>query len=300
MEAMRAFRDHALDSGVRIEDEYGDERVRLCSFDSAALGRRAECLLVFPKNWHAGYPTPVLYLLHGSDDDPRCWVDKTNLLELAEDTDAILVAPEAGVVGYYTDWSHPDSRGSRPEWERFHLEEVPRRLLGGCALAPEWSVAGISMGGYGALAYAANHPSLFTTAVSLSGLPHITKRFVSAFVCFTLRRQGEPGYAPFGNPRDNSSAWVSRDPFRQAERFRGTALYLAWGDGRKANGDAVFPGSGLVERLVSSSNRSFTRRLDKLGISYTASIGTGTHDWPYWQRELGKAWPFLRDRLSVS
>lgn len=298
MVSLLAFRAHAAEAGVSVEREPGRERVWRCSFDSAALGRRGECLLVTPKHWRTERPLPVLYLLHGSDDGPRCWLDKTELLELASDTEALVVAPEGGVVGYYSDWCHPGADGSRPEWERFHLQEIPDRVLDSCSLASRWVVAGISMGGYGALAYAASRPDLFAAAASFSGLPHITNRSVESFIRFTMRRQGEPGYAPFGNPRRISSLWVSRDPFHNASAFADTALYLAWGNGRKAEGDQVFPGSGLVERLVSRSHRDFTRRLDALGLSYTGRVSTGTHDWPYWRRELRWAWPFLREELS--
>lgn len=300
MDPGEAFRVAAADEGVRVRPRAAAPRVQLCTFASQALGRQAECIVVLPPGWTPSRTYPVLYLLHGSDDTPHCWLDKTDLLELAADTAAILVLPEAGVVGYYTNWRHPAADGTRPAWERFHLEEIPQRVLAGCAIETQCSVAGISMGGYGALAYAAKHPDRFRTAVSLSGLPHITKPSTAAFIMFTLRRQGERGGAPFGRKRDASSAWVKCDPYCDAEALRDTRVYLAWGDGRKGDGDAVYPGSGLIERLVARSNRSFRNRLRALGVRYVSCVRTGTHDWPYWRRELRRAWPFLTEEFPLT
>lgn len=298
MEAGEAFRAEAAAAGVRVRPHPTAPRIQLCSLDSAALGRQAECIVVLPRGWSPARTYPAVYLLHGSDDTPYCWLDKTDLLELAADAAAVLVLPEGGVVGYYTNWRYPAADGTRPAWERFHLEEIPQRVLAGCPTEKQYSVAGISMGGYGALAYATKYPDRFRTVVSLSGLPHITKHSITAFLKFTLRRQGERGYAPFGRKRDASSGWVKCDPYWKAAALRDARVYLAWGDGRKAGGDAVFPGSGLLERLVARSNRCFHRKLLALGVRHVSSVRTGTHDWPYWRRELRRAWRFLAEDFT--
>lgn len=281
---------------VTVHVDEHQPRVQTCTFDSPALGRPAECLVIAP----ARSPTatlPVLYLLHGSDDQPRCWVDKTPLLELSAETDAVIVAPEGGVVGYYTDWVHPGADGNRPGWERFHLEEIPRVLLGRAPVEKRFTIAGISMGGYGALTYACLYPDRFRAVASLSGLPHITKRSISAFVRFTVRRQGEPAHAPFGDPRGGDSVWTARDPFHNATRLMDTPVYLAWGTGRRLAGERAFVGSGLIERLVAHAHRDFVARLRSHGVTPVTSVHMGTHDWPYWQRELPRAWSFLVENM---
>src|SRR5437773_7393562 len=69
-------------------------------------------------------------------------------------------------AGWYSDWVE----GSR-QWETFHTSVLVRyvdrhfRTLGGGHRA----VAGLSMGGFGAMSYAARHRGLFTAAASFSG-----------------------------------------------------------------------------------------------------------------------------------
>lgn len=240
----------------------------------------------------------MLYLLHGSDDVSRCWLDRTDLLELSASTDAIVVLPEGGVVGYYTDWAHPAKDGIRPEWERFHLEEIRQHVLAGFRTTPRAVIGGLSMGGYGALAYAAKHPARFSAVASLSGLPHTTLRGVPAFLAFVLRRQHEPMHGPWGSPRGDRSRWLDNDVHHLADRLDGLAVYLAAGDGKPADGDTTYPFAGAVERLCARSTWSFAARLDELGIPYTASRYAGTHDWPYWRREFRRVWPFLAAQLE--
>ncbi|TMB02806.1 MAG: hypothetical protein E6J70_06435, partial [Deltaproteobacteria bacterium] len=81
----------------------------------------------------------------------------------------IIVMPDAGhdsEAGWYSDWAD----GSR-QWETFHTRVLVRYVDGHfrtLRLAHR-AVAGLSMGGFGAMSYAARHPGLFQAAASFSG-----------------------------------------------------------------------------------------------------------------------------------
>ena len=48
-----------------------------------------------------------------------------------------------------------------------------------------------------------------------------------------------------------------------------------------------------------AENVAFRARLMQLGAAATFdSYGPGSHDWPYWQRELHRAWPLLTNTLG--
>lgn len=296
----KSDRDSSDPAPTISEHTDGDNpRIHRVTFTSPAIGREVETLVVTPSDHRRQTVAelPVLFLLHGGDDVPRSWLEKTELLALSETEQLIVVAPEAGITGYYTRWSHPAADGTVPDWPRFHLDEVPVYVLPRFTTSTRWVVAGLSMGGYGAMAYAAKRPGAFAAAASISGLPHTTKRGIPAFLGFVLHRQGEQRHALWGSPTDDRRIWTANNPWHQAESLRGTALYLSSGDGRKERGDEVFTGSGLVERLIASSTWAFAERLDELSIGYVASRHRGTHDWPTWQREFRRCWPFLLNHL---
>jgi S-formylglutathione hydrolase FrmB len=243
---------------------------------------------------------PVLMLLHGADDGPSSWTREAALVERSGELDALVVLPDAGPVGFYTDWQHPDATGSPPRWEAFHLDEIPQLLEGRYRAGPTRVVAGVSMGGYGAIVYAAKRPGMFAAAASFSGLLHITRRGMPAFIAAMLLREREQRHALWGSPRRDRARWLANDPYHLAERLRGTALYLSCADGKPPPSDDVPPGSGMLERWVAPTTESLATRLAALGIPVTVSRGHGAHEWPTWQRELERSWPFLLRALGCA
>src|SRR5829696_5881865 len=71
---------------------------------SAALGRDAQVRLLTPVGWSASAPRrwPVLYLLHGCCDTYESWTRSTDVEDLRELRDVLVVMPEGGDVGFYS------------------------------------------------------------------------------------------------------------------------------------------------------------------------------------------------------
>jgi S-formylglutathione hydrolase FrmB len=60
-------------------------------------------------------------------------------------------------------------------------------------------------------------------------------------------------------------------------------------------------GTDPIESRLIVENTAFSSRLQILGIPARIDLyGPGTHNWPYWQRELHRAWPMLAGALGVS
>jgi diacylglycerol O-acyltransferase / trehalose O-mycolyltransferase len=122
--------------------------------------------LITPVGWSRERPRPVIYLLHGCCDTYDSWTRETDVETLPQLRDVLVVTPEAGDVGFYSDWL----RG--PAWETFHLEELRALLERDYGAGTRRAIAGLSMGGLGAMGYAARHPGMFGAAASFSGVLH--------------------------------------------------------------------------------------------------------------------------------
>jgi hypothetical protein len=138
------------------------------------------------------------------------------------------------------------------------------------------AVAGLSMGGFGAMSYAARHPDRFVAAAAFSGAVDTNHPLDIAIT----------GDEPFGPRATQEIRWRARNPWDLAENLRGLRLVVRTGDGE--------PVGDIVETVVHEMNVSFHERLTGLGIAHTwDDYGAGTHTWPYWQRDLRETLPQL-------
>ena len=271
------------------------ERILDLTVSSPALGRVAWARLLLPTRWSAEPDRrwPVLYLLHGCCDPHGSWTGATDVVDLTAGSDVLVVMPEGGRIGFYSDWAD-GSAG----WETFHLTELRRLLEERYRAGPVRAVGGLSMGGLGALAYAARWPGLFRAAASFSGIVHT--RLSPARTEWYRQLVRWEGADP-EKLWDGPAAWAAHNPYDLAPRLRGTALFLSAGDGRPGPLDP--PGTQVddVEAALAAENAALVTRLRELDIPVQVSFyGPGTHTAPYWQRELHRAWPLLRRALGLT
>ena len=107
---------------------------------------------------------PVLYLLHGLSDNHTIWCRRTSIERYAADYEVVVVMPN-GERGFYTDMAE----GYR-YWTMLseELPQIVRNLFPVSTKREDTFVAGLSMGGYGALKLALRCPERFAGAVALS------------------------------------------------------------------------------------------------------------------------------------
>ena len=281
------------DSGARIiEIEELDERMVDLTIDSPAVGTEKVRLLLppgFDPEADAGWP--VLYLLHGADDDYTSWTRETDVAELTADLPLLVVMPEAGELGFYSDWWN-GGEGGPPMWETFHLTEVRELLERNWQAGEDRVVAGLSMGGFGAMSYAARHPEMFEAAAAFSGVLNPLA----------------PGFDIhpnlWGSRIAQAEIWEAHDPVSIAPALEGTALYVSYGDGRPGPlDDAEDPRAAeraQVEAWLYPQSEAFVARLEELGIAATVdAYGPGTHAWAYWERGLHEAMPLMLEALGT-
>jgi len=278
---------------IEIVDERASANVRELRLASPAMGRAVSATVLTPPGWRPGGCYPVLYLLHGSSDDHHCWLRHTAILDMAAESGFLVVLPEAGRIGFYTDWEVPDRDATVPRWETFHTVELVALLEERFCASDVRLAAGISMGGYGALRYAIRRPGLFRAVASLSGLVHLTRPGIATLLTLlALRERTRPGRI-WGPRRRCHANWAANDPFLHADDLRGTRVFLSAGDGTRLPGDDFVPGMGRIERGSRAANEEFATRLLAVGADVTTHFTAGTHFWPTWRRHLAAAWPWL-------
>ncbi len=145
-----------------------------CDFFSDALQLGTSMTVVLPQQTEeqigvdgggADGPPPLLYLLHGLSDDHTAWNRYTAVARHAEKAGLAVVMPAVS-RSFYTNEAH----GLR-YWD-YVSEELPSVVHEFFRVASEPAqtfVAGLSMGGYGALKLAFSHPERYAAAASLSG-----------------------------------------------------------------------------------------------------------------------------------
>src|SRR5262249_8677449 len=115
---------------------------------------------------------PVLYLLHGgAGGNSAQWTTGGGATEaITEGRPVIVVMPDGGKVGWFTNWVD-QSQGAQ-NWAQFYLTQViPWTDLNFRTVASRngRAIAGLSMGGYGAVRLAQDRPDLFASLARFSG-----------------------------------------------------------------------------------------------------------------------------------
>ena len=279
---------------VVAQEQIGPHLVDL-TIQSSALGRTAKVRLLTPNGWEQrrrGDRWPVFYLLHGCCDTYDSWTRETDVEELRRLRNVLVVMPEAGPVGWYSNWWNHGA-GGPPAWETFHLRELRRLLERGYGAGHRRVVAGLSMGGFGALSYAARNPGMFRAAASYSGVVHPLHDGFPEGLMFVLAEFGEDPLALWGDPVAQRRIWEAHDPYYLAKRLRRTPVFLSVGDGTAGPLDPP----GVFDELEAElrlQNDAVAARFEQAGVPLrTDFYGPGTHSWPYWERELHRSLAML-------
>jgi S-formylglutathione hydrolase FrmB len=170
------------------------------------------------------------------------------------------------------------------------------------------------MGGFGTMSYAGRHPGFFRAAASFSGIlntlhPTVEPLFPGLYATWVLQAFLAPlGYDPlslFGDPVAQRDVWAAHNPADLVVNMRGTKLFVSCGNGQIGPLDppGTDPSAILVELEAGLylQNLEFIKRATAIGLDLTVDLyGAGTHTWPYWARELERAFPLLMRAIGTT
>jgi len=258
-------------------------RIECNSISSKILRRFVPYCVVLPASYDAqpSHRFPILYFLHGLGDNEQmfyhsgAWNLVEDQWEKGQLKEFLIATPAAGASFYI------NSRDGKNRYEDFLLEEFfpfiehhyrvhPGRAYRG--------IAGISMGGYGALHLAFRHPQLFSA---------VSAHSPALFEKLPVFLSGAPASSPrarilgsvFGIPPD-PVFWERNSPITLARtaNLSGLKIYFDCGDHDDYGFDA---GATILDKILKSRH-----------IPHEFHLYPGGHDWSFFAAHLPESLAF--------
>lgn len=214
---------------------------------------------------------PVVYLLHGATDNEEGWLRYTSVERYARERSVALVLPYVE-NSFYLKMKHG------PDYYRFITKELPMFLE---ATFPSIStkkedtyIAGLSMGGYGALMIGLRQPERFNAIASLSGaldpytmfkdniIPNINSDIVFGDIESIKKSEKDLFYLLEKNIKDNKE--IPR-------------IYQCCG----------------TEDFLYNMNKKFLNKAKSLNVDVRYEEGPGMHSWDFWDKMIVNALDFF-------
>lgn len=251
-------------------------QVKTIPLQSSLAGKALPYEVVLPRGYTlitSNKRYPVLYLLHGWGGRPQGWLTETKLEEYAARHQLILVLPE-GDNGWYTD----SANVSTDKYESYILQElIPdvdqrfRTITG----YKGRGVAGLSMGGYGALKFGLKYPDTFALSASMSGALDAPQRMDD----FSIKQT----FGEADNPLRAANDLFQLAKLLPAERVA-TLPYF-------------YVDCGTADPWA-KINRDLSTLLTERKIAHEYRELPGGHDWKYWDRQVQEILQLAAQRLS--
>ncbi|MEM7573886.1 MAG: alpha/beta hydrolase family protein [Bacteroidota bacterium] len=233
---------------------------------------------------------PVLYLLHGYTDDDSGWTQfgeahliADQLMGNGEVPPMIIVMPDAGVSWYIN-----SDEGEVP-YEDFFIKELIPHIEATYRVRSDRQfrgLAGLSMGGYGAMIYAVKHPELFSATCPLSAAIYTDAQVLG-------NDQGSWDYV-FGPPFTEGA--VGQGRLNEHYRANSVIDIVQEGDPERFENLGIYIDCGDDDFLVDGNFR-LSQVLREQGIDHEFRMRDGGHTWSYWRSALPEVLKFVGQRF---
>ena len=223
---------------------------------SEALGMQTSVNVIIPERGGdpAGPGFKCLYLLHGLSDDETIWMRRTSVERYADRYGICVVMPRAD-KSFYTDMKYG------PRYYTYVAKELPciiRNMFRVSARREDNFVAGLSMGGYGALKIALRESDAFCAGAGLSSAVDTEWWAVNIPEIY-----GEKPQIP---PQDD-------------------LLRLAEAKSCDENRPKLFVAVGTEDGLL-EQNRRLKAVLEKYNYNLVYRESPGNHNWEFWDEYI--------------
>lgn len=254
---------------------------------SQLLGRAVPYQVLYPVRYYSpdnrDKRFPVLYLLHGLTGHSTNWLENTRIALYATHYDLFIVMVE-GADGWYTD----SATVPADKYESYILRELIPDVEKGFRVSTRRdgrAIAGLSMGGYGAIKFGLKHPEMFALAASMSGAFQAPS--------WTEKELKDPGartdsvMQAFG-PADSPTRQAN-DVFKLARAVPAKQIsslpyfYLDCG----------------TEDYLFSNSRDLATLFQEQKIPHEYRELPGTHSWTYWDAQVQEILRLSTQKLSA-
>ena len=216
---------------------------------------------------------PVLYLLHGMYGDQNSWMNGSSIGRYARARGLAVVMPSVG-NSFYANQKHG---GRYFDYVSDELPEYIGKLLPFITTKKEkTAVAGLSMGGYGAIKVALRNPDRFSACAGLSGCLDMSVDI----------KADDEGWADicvcnWGEDYKNTLPGSDEDLLHLLDTFPESKekprIYVACG----------------TEDFLYSQNITFKNYIADRGFDFVYEEGPGAHTWDFWDKWIVPAINFL-------
>lgn len=250
---------------------------------------------------------PVLYLLHGAPGSSAQWVSAGARVEqITAGRPIIVVSVEGSRKSWYSNWRDPRPFGIQ-NWETFHMAQTVPWVdanLRTVASRRGRAIAGLSMGGFGAIKYAGLYNTTFQYAASFSGGLDSEGAAQSTAIIGTLTGLAGASYGPpataggsaiwggfgvFGIGRD--ARWAYNNPLKNIRRYAGMDLGLYTGEGTNPVDVIEMGARDTTEAFHVALNRSGIRHHYDRYVAGRFPGCNGGHNMVCWSAALEDALP---------
>lgn len=245
---------------VQLVSSNDDATVTDIRFPSPSLGTMLWYRAVVPKV-APGERLPVLYFLPGGAGDPPYTQEQSSAMHYAIATRLIVITPNPGTT-WYTNAKHKQLA----RWEDAVAFDLVRDVDSRFPTLTERKhrgLAGLSMGGYGAVKLALKYPERYAFAASMSGSFDVTRRWPNLF-----------------NPAQSWDEWMIFG-FRPSTRLD-EDIYLLLDHAPNPQAVKWFAACGTDDSL-SSDNTKLLQQLRARGAATDTVATAGKHNWPTWR-----------------
>jgi len=245
-------------------------RVETDSVSAASLGRRVAYNVVLPSGYTPERHYPVLWLLHGYSGGKDDWLRRTDLVREVERYPFVVVLPSAENSWYVNAPSDPNAA-----YETFITVDLYNDVIRRLSIdTTRQAIAGLSMGGYGAVMLGMRHPHRYRFVGGLSAALSVASAMGQSDTVL-WKGTGKSILKAFGTGGIASVA--EYDPLRIFRRSMPDSLpYMFLAIGTHDDYPSFVP-----------ANRALTDSLRAYGARYEYHEIPGRHSWVVWGGELG-------------
>ena len=244
--------------------------------NSKLMGRAMPYRVILPRGYSTSGQTryPVIYLLHGLFGSSANWTTMSDLPKYAQNYKAIIVNPE-GENGWYVDSATVAANKYESYIIRELIPEIDAKYRTNATRSAR-AIAGLSMGGYGALKYGVKFPEMFSLAGSFSGALGAANYTSGGGILESLFKSLNESFGPAGSQTRKANDLFAL--IREASTEKIKALPFIYFD------------CG-TEDFLFQNNRDFAALLIQKRVPHEFRELPGGHTWPYWNAQVAE---FLR------